>query len=232
MQKALNSINIPIFPSKRLAQWYQNDYKFNMEGAKIIPHAINFDFSIKKDVSISENDKKIRLTHAGTLLKPRNPKSILNVVCSNPNVEIDFYGPIHKELLPVFSKYDTTENIRVYNKRFSYEFALEKLITSDFLLLIESGAKHNPFLPTKFVDYVMLDKPIIVLSPDNSEVSRLLGEDYPFRSTLYDVSLIEEIISTKIFQVDEVTKANEILTSLRSYFSKEEILNKYKEVLC
>ena len=66
------------------------------------------------------------------------------------------------------------------------------------MLLIESDAVDIPFLPTKFVDYIVIGWPIIVLTSPNSEVARLMGNNYPFLSELNNNKLISIILNERI----------------------------------
>ena len=96
--------------------------------------------------------------------------------------------------------------------------------------MVESGAEFSPFLPTKFVDYINIGKPIIVLTPEKSEISRLLGEDYPFKTTLNNEKEIEKILLN--LDNDELIKLSlKIINNLKKYFSEEYILKKYLEIL-
>jgi len=229
LQKAINKINYAIFPSKRLYEWYLKDYKFGSTNISIIPHAIKF----KNNVDIEnekEGSKKV-ITHTGTLLKPRNPLTFLKIFnkTSNDNLLLNFYGPIHPEVFLDIKDFNK-QNIYISNERIPYDEALRKLKNSAFLLLAESGAEFSPFLPTKFVDYINIGKPIIVLTPEKSEVSRLLGEDYPFKTTLNNEKEIEKILLN--LDNDELIKLSlKIINNLKKYFSEEYIIKKYLEIL-
>lgn len=101
---------------------------------------------------------------------------------------------------------------------------------SSFLLLIESDG-INPFLPTKFVDYVNMNKPLIVLTNSYSEISRLLSENYPFKTDLNNSIGISNILNAKLQDEAQLLKAKEILQSLRTYFSSENILRSYRKMI-
>ncbi|GGG99554.1 hypothetical protein GCM10011416_17380 [Polaribacter pacificus] len=229
LQQAICKINHLIFPSKKLYEWYLKDYKINSANISIIPHAVKFN----SGVNIKRVDAKneIIITHTGTLLKPRNPLTFLKVfyrVC-DPKTALRFYGPIHKDVNIEIKDFNK-KNIQIVNKRIPYNEALDKLNESSFLLLVESGAEFSPFLPTKFVDYINIGKPIIVLTPEKSEISRLLGEDYPFKTTLNNEKEIEKIIAN--LENDELIKLSlKIINELKEYFSEEYILKKYLKIL-
>jgi hypothetical protein len=65
---------------------------------------------------------------------------------------------------------------------------------------LEAISEISPFLPGKFPNCVVSNKPILVLGPYYSEVRRLLGKDYAYWSEANDVAAIESNI-TKLYQL-------------------------------
>lgn len=229
-QKSFNIINYLIFPSLRLYEWYLNDYKIDDKKILIIPHAINFE----KIANESLTTDVIKIVHTGTLLKPRNPKTFIKVFKElelDSKVNVSFFGAVNNHVMQDVENLISNSNIQFYNKRFEYNFALNQLQSSNFQLLIESDAKDNPFLPTKFVDYVNVGKPIIALSPKTSEIARLLGDDYPFICDLNDENAIKEILKNKIFDSNCINLAQAKIDSLQGYFSEDFILKQYEKMI-
>lgn len=229
LQKTFSISNFVIFPSQRLYEWYLNDYEIDKKKVKIIPHAV--DEILKLD--IKEKDfNQIAISHTGTLLKPRNPKVFLEVFSrlKLKNTLVNFYGVINPFVFNDIKPFNDSKRINIFNERISYVESLAVLYKSDFLLLIESNGINNPFLPTKFVDYLNIEKPIIILSPEKSEVSRLVGSNYPFITSLDNEIGIKEIF-TKINDKKNIEKALSILKHIKEEFSKESILNNYREII-
>jgi glycosyltransferase involved in cell wall biosynthesis len=230
LQQAINKLNHVIFPSKKLHEWYLRDYKIEEKKVNIIPHAVDFK---SKNRIVQKNKDIIKITHAGTLLKPRNPSVFLKTFVKNSNKDlfVDFYGPIHEVVYKDILPFKKQKNIHILNERISYELAQQKLVESDFMLLIESDAVDSPFLPTKFVEYIVIGLPIIVLTTPNSEVTRLLGNNYPFVSELNNNELISVILKERIKNQKCIENAMLILKGLKGYFSKENIITSYKSIL-
>lgn len=229
-QKSFNILNYLIFPSLRLYEWYLNDYKIDYKKILIIPHAVNFE----KIANQSLTTETIKIVHTGTLLKPRNPKTFIKVFKElemDSKMNLSFYGVVNNQVMQEVENLISNSNIHFYNNRFEYNFALNQLHSSDFQLLIESDAKDNPFLPTKFVDYVNVGKIIIALSPKTSEIARLLGEDYPFICDLNDENGIKEILKNKIFDSNCINLAQSKIDSLQGYFSEDFILKQYEKMI-
>lgn len=228
-QKSFNLIQYLVFPSQRLYEWYLKDYKIITSKVHIIPHAVNFEYQSNKLES-----QEIIIVHTGTLLKPRNPKTFIKVFKDlnlDKKIKLSFFGGINNHVMSDINSLIDKTSIQIFNNRISYEEALQKLKEATFQLLIESDANDNPFLPTKFVDYVNIGKPIIALTPKSSEIARLLGDDYPLLCDLNDEIAILDILQNKINDRDLIELAIRRINSLQLYFSEEYILNEYKNIL-
>ncbi|WP_298880781.1 glycosyltransferase [uncultured Polaribacter sp.] len=230
LQKAIALSNTVVFPSQRLFEWYLNDYKIDEKKVEIIPHAVD-ELSISGIIKKETNE--ITITHTGTLLKPRNPKCFLEIFndLKFDNTYINFYGGINNIVYEDLKVFEGSKYINIYNYRIPYKESLEISFRSDFLLLIESNGEFNPFLPTKFVDYINTGRPIIILSPLKSEISRLVGVNYPFITTLNNKNQIKEILQNRIHNKGNVIKALSILKKIKLKFSRDEILNNYKQLI-
>lgn len=230
-QRVLTNFNQIVFPSQKLFEWFSKDYSIDTSKVKIIPHAIEFNSETEKEL---KTQRKIKITHTGTLLKPRDPSVFITsfLEASNTNnLLLEFYGSIENKLKEKIIIYNSNKNVLIHPNRVKYNVALNKLYNSDFLLLIESNSKENPFLPTKFVDYVNIGKPIIALTTKGSEVYRLLGDEYPFICNLYDSNQIKDIIQSKIIDKKFINLSLEKINELKKYFSKENILLEYKKII-
>jgi len=229
LQLTFNKLDNIVFPSQRLYEWYLKDYKIDENKVKIIPHAINYSF--QSNISKEKKTEGLLITHTGTLLAPRDPSVFLNIFNSINKNSVYFYGNVNQQLKKKLSKFQDSKPIHIIDNRISYDESLQKLSNSDFLLLIESNAKDNPFLPTKFVDYVHMNKPILVLSPENSEVNRLLGKQYPFTTTLNNNERINQMLCYDIYDAEKINKAMHILQRLKEYFSFKNITEQYIKML-
>jgi hypothetical protein len=230
LQNSFKKLTHIIFPSQRLYEWYLRDYKICDRKVSIIPHAVKFDDRIVKfnETKIVE---KFTIVHTGTLLEPRNPKTFIDVFNSfkNLDIKLEFYGSIHKNVYKSIKCFEGN-TVLINNKRIPYSQALNKQKNADFLLLIESGAEFSPFLPTKFVDYVNSGKPIIVLTPEKSEISRLLTNEYPFKTTLNNKKEIQNIY-VNLDNYNKLQLAIKILNNLKYYFSEKFIDSAYSQIL-
>jgi len=228
LQRSISKLDYVIFPSQRLYEWYLRDYKIDKKKVVIVPHAIEFNETLESNTSKS---RSLSIFHSGTLLDQRNPISFLNEISKfNDSVNVKFIGGISDLFIEDLKKFKGCENIAIIRKRMPYHIIQEEYKKVDFMLLIESDDKNNPFLPTKFVEYVHHQKPIIALTPENSEVSRLLTKEYPFKAGINDAKEINRILND-LSNPKQVLKAKKILEGLKDYCSQEYIERAYKKMI-
>lgn len=171
----------------------------------VIPHIgtklINLPQDKESELSFSFDISKINILHAGTLLGHRNPKFLLQAI-AELNQEIPEFldkvyftliGNVNKELNDVVDT-STISNVRFVDERMSYKKSLILTNQATASLVIEAISDFSPFLPGKVADIAYAGKPIIALSPINSEVRRLLGNEHPYQSELNDVKTIKMIL--------------------------------------
>ena len=61
----------------------------------------------------------------------------------------------------------------------SYEASLAKMQEVKALLLIEAMMEEGVFLPSKFCDYAVSGKPLLLFSPRKGAVADIVGHDHP-----------------------------------------------------
>lgn len=214
------------FPSLMLKEWMQNYFPSIEHKSYIIPHQINEEFEEQTfpDFFI---ENQFSLLHAGNLLKERNPefliKGFLKFLEKNESAKLHSKlflvgkNSNHQEML---AQYSNHPNIKLNGYiDFNSVQILEKI--SAVNIILESISEISPFLPGKFPNCVKADKPIVVLGPKNSELNRLLGDNYPYWSEADNIEGIEAIF-TKLYQLwkqnPELLKLNR--TDLVNYLNK------------
>ena len=88
----------------------------------------------------------------------------------------------------------------------------------------------NGFMPGKLADIAFYGKPIITLTPTNSEVNRLLGNNYPYHANLDNKNEIVKAIKRFILDFQNQKVNIESIRELKEYVSVErnaQILKKY-----
>ena len=188
------------FPSLLLKQWMESYFPAVADKSCIIPHQIKIETELGALPDFfAEN--QFSLLHAGNLLTPRNPKFLLDAFLkflekhpeAKPMAKLYLVGnnDAHKVTL---RPYGNHPNIVIQDYvEYKVVQALEKNTTVNIIL--EAVSEISPFLPGKFPNCVVADKPIMILGPYYSEVKRLLGENYPYWSEANNTEAIEKMIT-------------------------------------
>ncbi|TBW25579.1 UDP-glycosyltransferase [Gramella sp. KN1008] len=193
------------FPSLLLKDWMASYYPKFTDTGYIIPHQV-FEIEVDND-SLPEyfNSKHFNLMHAGSLLKPRNPKVLVEsfeaFLNRNPEAEKD-----SRLILvggrSVFSnwlnkKKSVLDQLILVEEKLPFNYVHSLQSYSSVNIILEAKSEISPFLPGKFPHCIQADKPILYLGPVLSESNRLLGENYPYSTSIDDkegiTNMIEEL---------------------------------------
>jgi len=184
------------FPSLRLQEWMEQFYPEIKSKSFVIPHLAPSDEMIAslpttdKDTTVSLQKGKFNILHAGSLLGPRNPayllKAFLRFISEDSERKkkavLNIIGKVAKEHTGFEKAYEPYKsNINIVLERVGYRHSLSLLKDADVLVLLEAVSEVSPFMPGKLADYIWADRPILALTPKNSETSRILGKSYPYR---------------------------------------------------
>ena len=217
------------FPSQLLMEDMSKTFASIKEKGFIIPHIGTLLTSLPTedgDDALALNASKINILHAGTLLGPRNPAYLLkaigelNVECPElmEQVVFTFVGKVNKALTEVVNS-SKISNVTFLTSRFSYQKSLGLINQAQALLVIEAISTFSPFLPGKIADIAYAGKPIISLSPKNSEVRRLLGSNYPYQTELDNVKEMKQILLQFITDFKSDTVNDKAIVALKNYVS-------------
>lgn len=193
------------FPSRLLMEWMGSYFPGYLEKGVVIPHQIDADIQNISDLPEFFDVTKFNLLHAGTLLGPRRPESLIdaftNFLEQNPESSRD------SRLIIIGNTREHSQQLQKYEKLISKDnFVVEPSLDSRTVLgmqeqaaaniILEAKSEISPFLPGKFPHCVKANKPILLLGPSLSETRRLLGEDYPYWAEIDDIESISGIISS------------------------------------
>lgn len=217
------------FPSQLLMDDMAKTFASIKEKGFVIPHigaALTSLPSENGDDDLELNASKINILHAGTLLGPRNPTYLLQAIgelnAEYPEimeqVVFTFVGKVNKALTEVINS-SKISNVTFLTSRFSYQKSLELISQSQASLVIEAISQFSPFLPGKIADIAYAGKPIISLSPKNSEVRRLLGSNYPYQTELDNVKEMKQILLQFINDYSNGTVNDKSIIALKNYVS-------------
>lgn len=188
------------------ANYYQKKYSNRATAISVTPNMMPIDWynnSLLKPNPDQTFQKKIRIIHTGSLYGDRNPDGLLAAIEKlgammldlDKKLSVEFVGNMSKELFRRISSC----SVCVCHGSVSFKEAIQYQINADILLCIESKELtpfHRYFLPSKIVDYMAVQKPILALTPEKSVTSHYCHRGYGWAFQPDDVSSITEFLFT------------------------------------
>ena len=226
------------FPAKNLADWMQKKYELYSNQVIIIPHQIHLEKDEEKGVLLPDffNVDEFNILHAGNILKQRNPLALIEAfelflsqnLGAKAHSNLYFVGHLSEYHVEMLKGIDSL-NIH-FMEKLNYEIVQELQRKSSVNVILESNDEISPFLPGKITDCVNSGRPILALSPKNSEIRNLLGNDYPFQSAADDINVILRQINQlyKLWVTKELTQD---YNELKTYLGIENLNKTMKSIL-
>ncbi len=146
----------------------------------VLPHFFDPDYYTHQQKPV-DSDKKISFTYVGSLYGRRNPFDVINafkmLLQNNPELrgrfEFNLYGVVDPEILKKIET-ESHEWLKIRGA-VSYKESIIVMQSSHYLLLIDMPNVDNMFTPSKLIDYLAADRPIIGITPGNSNSARILN---------------------------------------------------------
>lgn len=231
---------INIFPSDRLRD-YMLTYMRGMSIDKcvIMPHIVVDKDIVERENVFNSQDNVLRIIHAGSIGKERNPAKCLyalkRFVNENPTkkIELTFLGVVEHLQDFMLKQIDESWNIKEYVKYIppvSYKESLNIVSTYDVCLVLEAPCEVGIFLPSKIADYLQNNKPIFAISPKVGVMADLHKKGVvDFIADVNDENSIYESLC-QIFQAYEENGFNQI-KSIDDFKIPALILKHKKDIL-
>lgn len=227
------------FPSLLLKEWMASYFPNFLKTGIIIPHQ-NLGNRNKGSLLPEFFDKnKFNIIHAGNLMNTRPIGALLEgfkkfveyIPSCKEEVQLNLIGNNK------FFKKEIDQAIElglpIYDSKGYIPFKIANAIqqNADASLIIESNVSISPFLPGKFPFCIAVNKPIIHLGPEISEINRLLGKEYPYKSNVNDVVKITEIFSKLYWLWKKETSLSLNRKDLESYVGIDFLEIQFKNIL-
>ena len=158
-----------------------------------------------KTKSNYHNSPKIAV-HLGRLYGLRDPRSFIEALYElkneNPNlkelIEFHQYSEMQPQDIKRIDDYGLNDLFVIHDK-VTYDKSIEIMKKADILVLFDSLMPKEaiqPYLPSKIVEYMLLQKPILAICDSNSPSFRILKENgYKY------IGSEKEIIKENILQI-------------------------------
>jgi hypothetical protein len=185
-RNVINGADIVIFVNQRTADLVMAKYPESWRSkVRIVPHGYDLDILdvIAANTAPSE---KMRIVYSGNFYALRNPGIFLQAVAKlvedaeiKSLLQIEFVGYAGEEFETLATELGLAECV-LFRGKGKYLASLEIAASADLLLILDAPAKNSVFLPSKIVDYLMLRKPILGVTPSSGATADVLRAlDYP-----------------------------------------------------
>jgi len=171
-----------VFNTKEAADLVMRKYPFELqEKSHVIPHILDMELLRLIERERYRQTDRLRLLHAGSLyggqrlsvglfeaLRDLRKRNLVD-----RDIEIRFIGDIPENVVELVRSYGLVDCVSWITPLFHIP-TLREMFAADVLLVMDANFPRSPFLPSKVVDYLMFDKPILGLTPADSATCRFL----------------------------------------------------------
>ena len=217
-----------VYPSLYLAEWMESYYGKPVEKRLITPHQID------RTVDIAERNEyfsksTFTILHAGSLMSARKPYTLVNAFLKlkqefpelKHNSGLLFIGPkscFHEYFVKVSQQH---QELIYTSEAIPFNEVLRLQKDASVNVILEAKGFASTFLPGKFPNCIMAEKPILLLGPYYSESRRLLGnEDYPYWSEIDDMEKIYQLLVSLFYKFKQNHGLYMDYTSEKNYLNR------------
>ncbi len=177
----VNAADAVVFVSSQTADFVMNKYPVDWRTkVRVIPHGFE-SFSREDDHPARTHERKVEFLYTGSFYGLRTPVNLLRAAAQlnrKPGYENRFMLRFAGQNMEQFKQtaYDLgLENLTVFEGPVSFARSQELSIQSDILLVIDAPSESpSVFLPSKLVDYLAFEKPILGITPLNGASADLI----------------------------------------------------------
>jgi len=166
-----------VVPSQLMQTKYIELYPIYKYKFKTIPHSYK---RVNQSLNFKSNKPK-EVTHLGTLSSLRTPIPIIKAILKNEQffkekqIHFKFIGHIDKEIKESLNKNNYISEIISFVGKIPITEIESHITSASILLVIDANLPFSPYLPSKLVDMMPYNKPILGITPINSESARVLS---------------------------------------------------------
>lgn len=180
-RQALELADYVRFPSERLGRYMENRLGLDLGHKMIVAPHIGW-----RRRSEGRKDDVFDILHAGGIGLPRVSTGLFaafaDAIAEHPalreKVRISFLGHVHDQLR-AFIDESGMDGLVGFESPVPFEKSLERMDRADALLLVEAPFREGIFLPSKFCDYAVCEKPLLLYSPGDGMIFDLVGSSHP-----------------------------------------------------
>jgi hypothetical protein len=181
------------------ATHYQQKYPAHAHKISVSPNVMP---EIRTGSTV-DTSAAFRLVFAGSFYGERSPKPLVEALKLLPpellkNLRIDVYGNAQDDARNLLI---SMRQVIHYHGAVSFAEAQEAQEAADIVLSMEPEINHplgSSFLPSKVLDCLALGKPLLAITPDDSETASICREGYGWAVPPSRPDLLAELLTTHI----------------------------------
>ena len=132
------------------------------------------------NLDFTKNNSGIIISYLGTMTKSQNPKTFFKVVSNLNSVKnefrIELIGNIHPDIKNYIYEKGFNDFIRI-GEYINHREAIQKMVDSDFLLLVIPDAEKNRGIVTgKLFEYIRSMTKVLAIGPLDCDASKIIFE--------------------------------------------------------
>jgi len=139
----------------------------------VTPHSYDLSLYSSNIGSLSNN---LKISYFGNFYGPRNPINFLKALEKIHSRDKDFFNNILFQFIGKWvgnenwnlGELNLPKNLVSTEKSISYKESLKRMLEADMLLILDAPFNVSVFFPSKLVDYIGAQKPILAITPEGS----------------------------------------------------------------
>lgn len=190
-----------IFTSQETIELIMRKYDDALSGkAYVLPHSYDPE-SIENTNSDIVDPKPYRLSYIGNFYGKRSPEDLFKAIelaqVQMPGLDkyinFHFFGKMPGKYLTMISQLNINKLVFCHGE-IPYHDSQKEMARADVLINIDAPSDTNVFLPSKIIEYLAYEKPILAITPDKGTVNRILSEYGHICVQNNNYSLLNEIL--------------------------------------
>lgn len=167
-----------VFTTRETAELVMGKYPTSWRNkAHVVCHG--YDADLVKLVQPRSKSEKLTIVHTGNLYEKREPLALLRALSAlgaedKSVLHVNFVGFASTAMRDMVAQLELDEVVSL-SSSVPYFDSLAVGLAADLLLVIDAPAEHSVFLPSKIVDCLALNRPILALTPPHGASARVLG---------------------------------------------------------
>jgi hypothetical protein len=192
-------------------------------------------FDLEMKGKIRKKEAKIQISYHGALMLGRNIINVLEaytqLIKQNPVIKdhTEFVLRLKGEKIDEIKKrFNVNRNIQILDTLDFSNSANEQILESDIIVILENGPHYSNIMPGKVPFVASMTKPVLVVSPERSELRRIIKDKDKYIANMNNVEEIKLRLENLILSN---LQNRETVYPFGDYFSDKNFHNQLEAIL-